>query len=533
MKKCRLMTLLAAGLVLVLSGCKDTQTKVPAAAKTAASSEQEEVSSGQEEASSEKNGDEAAVTQAPGITITPETLDRYSDDGKIWLLHVDYDTVQAEGEGYEALAEGIGLWNEERVDSVLEEAERYAADAADYVEMTAEENYRDYSYFNFSRTLEAARVDDQVVSLVEMYYEYGGGAHGNYGYGGITFDAKTGERLELADLLKDAGAFREKATAYIIQRLEEDYGEGLFPDYAATVEKMWGENPTWYLDAAGITFIFDPYEVGSYAMGEARVTLPTAKFSEYLEEEYANLGFTGYAVLPVNVDIPVNAPLSSQLTNTLRLDVIHEDEWGMAEVSLRLNDSASEAGTFGRIGSAYLINTGIFQYVILDADYASDDYVTMVYNVSTGAVQNTDRLDGTNIIPEKMYGERMELGTRLDVLGTYNGVRTYTLDGKSGKLLTDDVYYRINSTDSPLQTMTTAMELPVVVDGKETSLPIGSRIRITGTDNEGTALFLNADTGEEGEIHYVRGDGAEDTWMIHIDGIPEQEYFEDYLPYAG
>jgi len=45
--------------------------------------------------------------------------------------------------------------------------------------------------------------------------------------------------------------------------------------------------------------------------------------------------------------------------------------------------------------------------------------------------------------------------------------------------------------------------------------------------------FENVDTGEPGEIHYVRGDGAEDTWTIHIDGIPEQEYFDGYLPYAG
>ncbi len=533
MKKQRVTAILLAGSMLFAVGCsagkqKEAQTEEPEISVPVVEDMSGE-DTGNE--SGEAAGEEMPAA-APELTFTAETIDRYSEDGEIWLLHVEYDEAVVSGDGYEALAEGVGAWSEARLDEILEDTERLAADAADFVEMSVEENYRDYYYFNHMRTLEPTRVDSKVVSLLESISEFAGGAHGNYGYRAVTFDAQTGAQLTLEDIVNDMGSFRREATAYMIEKIYEDYGEGLFPDYTDTLEEMWQYDPTWYLDAAGITFMFDPYELGPYAMGPASVTLPVDEFVQYMEEGYMIPGAGGYVQLPKNMDISLGLPLSSHGENILRVESFYNEEYGMEEVSVKLNNSAAEAGMFDRLVNAYLVNTGMYTYVVMDADYASNDYVTIVYDVSTGAVKETDRLGGTSIIPERMYGDRMELRTRLDVLGTYSGIKTYTIDGESGKLQTEDEFYRIDRTESS-QGMTTRLDMPVVIDGEEAVLLAGSRISVIGTDDNGTALFVNVDTGEEGEIHYVRGNGAEDDWTIHIFDIPEQDYFEEYLPYAG
>ena len=526
MKKQRFTAILLAGCMLSVAGCSGGKT-----------TEEQEVSvpvvenvSGENE--SGEAPEEELLTAAPELTFTAETIDRYNEEGDVWLLHVEYDEVMVSGDGYEALAEGVGAWNEARLDDILAETEYYAEEAASFVEVSGREIYRDYYAFDYTRTLQPKRVDSKVVSLLEYLAEYAGGAHGNYGYQSVTFDAQTGAQLTLEDIVKDMGSFRREATAYMIEKIGEEYGEGLFPDYADTLEEMWQYDPAWYLDAAGITFMFEPYYLGPYAMGPVEVTLPVNDFVQYLEEDYIIPGAGGYVQLPKNVDVSLELPLSSQGENILRIESFYNEEYGMEEVSVKLNDSATEAEMFGWLRNAYLVNTGMYSYVIMDADYASDDYVTIIYDVSTGVVKETDRLGGACIVPERMYSDRMELSSRLDVLGTYRGIKTYTIDGKSGKLQTEDEFYQINRTGVS-EGMMTRLDMSVFIDGEQTNLPAGSRISIIGTDDEGIALFVNVDTGEEGEIHYVRGDGAEDDWTIHINGIPEQDYFEEYLPYAG
>lgn len=534
MMKKRLLAGLLVSLMLLQVGCgaSEEEEKVQVPVK-----EQEMVTEPEVEKpalpSEGETPEDEVFPEAPKLTRISESIDRYNAEGDIWLFHADYDMVHVEGSGYDALMDGVQIWNEERLDEILAYAEQSAGYAEEYVEMMVEENYREYYYFSFSRTLQPMRADASVVSLLETIYDYSGGAHGNYGHEGITFDAQTGERLELPDILMDEDAFYENAKTYITDYVQAEYGDGLFPDYAETIADMEEYQPAWYLNAAGITFIFDPYMLGPYAMGDVWVTLPMAEFAEYIKEEYRYPEHLGYSSFPVNVDVSVNTPLSSQAENILRLNVEYKEEFGMSEVTVQLNDSAVTAGMFDRVASAYLMNIGMFQYLILDVDYASDDYVTLVYNVSTGAVRETDRLEGSSIVPTSIDGDKVQLRTRLDVFGTYGGMKTYTLDGKSGKLQTEDEYYEIHTESIPAYELVTVREMRVMTDGIETMLPAGSRIRIIGTDNEGIAVYEKVDTGESGEIHYVRGDGAENTWTIHVDGVSDQEYFEEYLPYAG
>ena len=57
------------------------------------------------------------------------------------------------------------------------------------------------------------------------------------------------------------------------------------------------------------------------------------------------------------------------------------------------------------------------------------------------------------------------------------------------------------------------------------------KIRITGTNDAGIALFETTDGKVSGEIHYTEPEG--DSEFYHkINGITEDQYFES-IPYAG
>lgn len=124
----------------------------------------------------------------------------------------------------------------------------------------------------------------------------------------------------------------------------------------------------------------------------------------------------------------------------------------------------------------------------------------------------------------------MTLRAHLDVLGTYYAYMDYEI-GESGALTQTEDVFEILQDGYAWRVLTTMKELPVTVDGETTMLPEGSRIRITGTDNEGTASFTDEDTDAAGSILYERGDG-DDAWTLYIDGVSEYEYFE-MIPYAG
>ena len=184
------------------------------------------------------------------------------------------------------------------------------------------------------------------------------------------------------------------------------------------------------------------------------------------------------------------------------------------------------------MGDAYLLKKEDGRsFVILDADYASDDFVTFVYELTDGTLQERDRLEGVSLQDGTVNTETLTLRMHLDVLGTYSSLMNYTI-GEDGRLVQGEEFFRIQPDDTGQKMLITVRELPVVIEGKETVLPKGTRLYITGTDNEGTAVFHNEDTQTDGEIRYTRGDKGEDTWTIYIDGIPDYEYFET-IPYAG
>jgi hypothetical protein len=122
-----------------------------------------------------------------------------------------------------------------------------------------------------------------LLSLEFFHYNYSGGAHGNYGSVGASYDLRTGRRLRYEDI------FRPEAA----QQLPALLGQAVRPlvglaandplDKQLFVKQMPVTHNV-FLTTGGAVFIYQPYEIAAYAQGEVRVFLPLATIRSLLRD---------------------------------------------------------------------------------------------------------------------------------------------------------------------------------------------------------------------------------------------------------
>ena len=118
-----------------------------------------------------------------------------------------------------------------------------------------------------------ATVVDSLLCYSVTRAGYTGGAHGMYGTECHTYSLYDGFELSLADLFPEETlqrleqAIREKiAVLYKASTDEELIQAGFFPEYIAPTENF-------LVTPEGITFYYNPYDIGCYALGAVEVTL--------------------------------------------------------------------------------------------------------------------------------------------------------------------------------------------------------------------------------------------------------------------
>lgn len=236
--------------------------------------------------------------------------------------------------------------------------------------------------------------------------------------------------------------------------------------------------------------------------------------------------------VPIGVEIQVNLSREGVTEDTVRIyqGVAEEEYETMVPVCVEVNGQVLETeDRFEWLISCYLIRQSSRKtYLIFDTDYMSADYVTHLYELTDGEFRRASEPVGGACI-ETVNTDSVLLRETVNVLGTYWPKMEYSIS-ETGELTRQEGLYYTEAFES--QIMTVMRELPVLLDGQETTLPVGTRLRITATDNEGIAWFCTETAGQdlsgvEGEIHYTRQD-----YEIMIDGVSEYEYF-DMVPYSG
>ena len=120
-----------------------------------------------------------------------------------------------------------------------------------------------------------------LLSLEFFRYDFSGGAHGNYGSTGASYDLRTGRRLHYADIFRPEAAQQLPALLATAVRplvgltATDPLDEQLFVKQMPVTHNV-------YLTAGGAVFIYQPYEIASYAQGEIRVFLPIAELRPLL-----------------------------------------------------------------------------------------------------------------------------------------------------------------------------------------------------------------------------------------------------------
>lgn len=490
--------------------------------------EQNETIQSEEQNSSEEMTDEEQIPQEESfavpcsIHVDENKKTYYLQDGETAYLYLQYCDVTADNVSNENLKRNIENWSMERAEEIRGLSTSFKEEAAD----SAKSDIMTYSFY---QSVAVSRVDSKIVSLIEDFSQYTGGAHGSNSREGICFDAQTGKKLMLSDLFSDYDTFKKEALKYLKEQLAVEYEEQLFEDYEETAEKMWSEETfSWYPDASGIVVVFPEYSVGPYATGIAEIHLPYAQFKQYIKQAYLPDHSDGIARLDKNQQVILSLTSKNGENEEVPFLIDYvwkDDEPDQPTCYVKLGNRSVKLDSFSVLEEVYLIRKEGEVYCLVGVDQASDDYYTYVYRLTDGKIREAGStmaaIDKGNINLDTIIMEE-----KVDFLGSYTGKRTYRFN-EGHELKTEETEFDLQKNEIVL---TTSTELTVTLEGKEGILPVGSHVLIKATDDQTYVRFIIQETGQSGLMDVVRDEN--DYYNISINGKDEHDCFK-ILPYAG
>ncbi|MEO5783497.1 MAG: DUF3298 domain-containing protein [Ginsengibacter sp.] len=152
---------------------------------------------------------------------------------------------------------------------------------ADYKkELPAKMDSTDLQMLNYSNSNNLyVRYNEKDFVIIESeVYSYSGGVHGNYGSNFYCFDLNGKKRMELYDIVS--------ADSITMQHVAEKYFRMQYNVKTALNEVLFennlAANDNFYFNEKGIGFLYNPYEVASYAQGEINVFIPFTALEKFI-----------------------------------------------------------------------------------------------------------------------------------------------------------------------------------------------------------------------------------------------------------
>ncbi len=348
------------------------------------------------EAEKEAAEKESVSATAPEISFTSVTADDYDYfTGHVQCLQItddDHPELKDAVEKYfSGLVKNFNSGIEEMNDQAKQENE-------DFGDAEYQVKYSD------DITVEIMRRDNKLLSLVINDYTFMGGAHGGGSYTGVNFDVATGKQITLDDL-GDADTIRQVSKDFILDTIatsSEAARGNLYSDdivnYKEAIEELFanGNQPEFYLDTVGITFIFQQYDIAPYAAGTISFTVPYSQYAE-INDRYTPLEDASYVLklsetgLNSRVDFNGDGKLESvSLINTW------DEETDRNFVTLTVGDEEQkeESGN-GSWYTGYFIHNDEGNFVLVANDGISVD----LYEVSHG-ITKKGHMDTTLSVKE-------------------------------------------------------------------------------------------------------------------------------------
>lgn len=264
-------------LISLCTGCSKTNVSEPVAVSIPTPKVQEEMSGEPED------------TEELEDSSQPETertvfVNSYSEKGTM----EDSVFKDAELMEYSLQIPEIALYHPaamEGVSNIIEQERYLFEDGKMCVYWDADDRYRlewqeesdtyqggDILYF-YDVGYEVTQNDEAYISLLKHAESYTGGAHGSYIYTGIVLDAQTGETLALDDFLQEGEYEKAYLAEYLIEQLMPE-AENYWENFDEIVAYSIYYQPTFYLQDNELIFVFNQYEIGSYAIGPQFAKIP-------------------------------------------------------------------------------------------------------------------------------------------------------------------------------------------------------------------------------------------------------------------
>ena len=167
-------------------------------------------------------------------------------------------------------------------------------------------------------------------------------------------------------------------------------------------------------------------------------------------------------------------------------------------------------------------------YMLTETGTFNDWRVVYLLRADAKEITETDVIDGSLGDMPKNPEDGFSITSKIDVLGSYGGTRTYTIE--NGRFTTDSTLYEFRGTpDGYRPVLTVTGEISCRIEGGSTELKPGDIITPTAYSEDGVFYFERED-GTPGSFQ-VDLDG-EGNYAYTIGGVDENELFES-LPYAG
>lgn len=404
------------------------------------------------------------------------------------------------------------------------------------------------------------RADENVVSYEQFYDDYYGGTHGYHSYAGFTFDTKTGKKLDLYDVITG----EESVKAGIIQELKNKYAseDGLVEnntpeeDADAFFEYVDSKDQSgavaWSLGADRLNIYYNPYNIGSWALGIVSVSLPFEKYPDAVKEEY-KMGPSDYSV-----KIGIYADYSADIYNDGSFSDVSvypdgTDDYANSALRIQIQDENGQVTSrvfddmYYFTMEAYYVKTGNRHFLHVFTHSENDWTADNVYEITNGQIRDLGYVEGTPALIRYEYNYNEDslftnsedvaayndpgalyLEKTMNAFSTYSGSRHYHV-GSSGLLESSDPYVA-----GPAEIVVTVKKALTVKktdasgreNGKTEVIPVGTKLYFYMTDNESYVIF-RYDGDQYGKVSMYNSD-----WPQKING-EELESVLDGLIFAG
>ena len=344
----------------------------------------------------ENTGKEYSSASAPEIAYTSVKAEGYDYfEGQVQCLEITDDShpeLKSVIDDYfsgvvDNFNVGIDDWNEE---------------AKQQNEEMGDEGYE--IKYSDNITIDLKRLDNKVLSFVLNDYVYLGGAHGGGSFTGVSFDVGTGEQITLDDL-GDAESIRATSKEYILNAIatssEEAKGNLYMDDvidYKEVINELFSNDnqPEYYLDTVGITFVFQQYDIAPYAAGMISFTVPYSQY-EGINDRYTPLEDSSYVIKLSDAGLNSSDDFDGdgELENISVVNTWDEETDSNYYILRVGDDGLKEDSSNGSWITGYFIHNDEGNFVLLVNDGISVD----LYEVSNG-IEAKGHMDTTLYIEE-------------------------------------------------------------------------------------------------------------------------------------